>query len=116
MPGGGLLISFFGDDFTGSTDAMESLARSGLRTILFTDPPTPAQLAAYPGIQAFGVAGLTRSMPPDEMERTLRPAFAALRSSGAPIAHYKVCSTFDSAPHVGSIGRVIDVGMDVFGS
>ena len=111
-----LLLSFYGDDFTGSTDAMESLARAGVRTVLFTETPTREQLARHPGIRAFGVAGLTRSMPPDEMERTLRPAFESLRASGAPVVHYKVCSTFDSSPTVGSIGRVIDVGTDVFKS
>jgi uncharacterized protein YgbK (DUF1537 family) len=111
-----LLLSFYGDDFTGSTDALESLARRGLHTVLFTDPPTPQQLARHPRLQAFGVAGLTRSLPPDAMERVLRPAFKSLRESGAPIVHYKVCSTFDSSPHVGSIGRVIDVGMDIFHS
>jgi uncharacterized protein YgbK (DUF1537 family) len=109
-----LLISFYGDDFTGSTDAMESLARSGVRAELFTEPPTPAKLAQHEGIQAFGVAGTTRSMPPDELARTLRIALEALNASGAPIVHYKVCSTFDSSPAVGSIGRVIDVGMEVF--
>jgi uncharacterized protein YgbK (DUF1537 family) len=58
---------------------------------------------------------MTRAMPPDEMERTLRPAFEGMRACGAPIVHYKVCSTFDSSPTVGSIGRAIEVGMDVFG-
>jgi uncharacterized protein YgbK (DUF1537 family) len=111
-----LLISFYGDDFTGSTDAMESLARSGVRTVLFTEPPSPQMLAKYPGIGAFGVAGLTRSKSPDEMEAILRPVFAALKESGAPIVHYKVCSTFDSSPTVGSIGRVIDIGVDIFGA
>jgi uncharacterized protein YgbK (DUF1537 family) len=28
--------------------------------------------------------------------------------------HYKVCSTFDSAPHVGSIGKVMDVAGRIF--
>ncbi|WP_428938769.1 four-carbon acid sugar kinase family protein [Fontivita pretiosa] len=110
-----LLISFYGDDFTGSTDAMESLALAGLRTVLFTAPPNHAQLARYPGLRAYGVAGMTRSMTPDQMEATLRPVFGAMKSSGAPIVHYKVCSTFDSSPTVGSIGRVIDVGAEVFG-
>ncbi|HEV2293094.1 MAG TPA: four-carbon acid sugar kinase family protein [Tepidisphaeraceae bacterium] len=109
-----LLLSFYGDDFTGSTDAVEALARGGLRTILFARPPTPQQLAHYDGLRAFGVAGMTRSMPPDEMERTLRPALTALAASGAPIVHYKVCSTFDSSPTVGSIGKAIDVGAEVF--
>jgi uncharacterized protein YgbK (DUF1537 family) len=111
-----LLLSFYGDDFTGSTDAMESLARGGVRTVLFTKPPTPAQLAKYEGLRAFGVAGMTRAMPPEQMERALRPAFAAIKACAAPIVHYKVCSTFDSSPAIGSIGRAIDVGADVFGA
>jgi uncharacterized protein YgbK (DUF1537 family) len=28
--------------------------------------------------------------------------------------HYKVCSTFDSAPHIGSIGRAIDIAAGLF--
>ena len=79
-----LLLSFYGDDFTGSTDAMESLARGGVQTVLFTEPPTPARLARYPGLQAFGVAGMTRAMGPDEMERTLRAAFAELHPYKVP--------------------------------
>src|SRR5688500_12591451 len=109
-----LLLSFYGDDFTGSTDAMESLALAGVRTILFTKPPRREQLAGYDGLRAFGVAGMTRSMPPEEMERTLLPAFAAMRECGAAIVHYKVCSTFDSSPTIGSIGRAIDIGAEVF--
>jgi 3-oxoisoapionate kinase len=111
----GLLLSFYGDDFTGSTDAMESLALGGVRTVLFTQPPTPAQLARFDGLRAFGVAGMTRAMTPQQMEHTLRPAFAAMKECGAPIVHYKVCSTFDSSPTIGSIGRAIDIGAEVFG-
>ena len=110
-----LKLCFFGDDFTGSTDAMESLAFAGIKTRLFTSPPTARQLETCPGLQAFGIAGQTRAMPPDEMEQHLRPAFAAMRDSGAALAHYKVCSTFDSAPHVGSIGRAIDLGVRQMG-
>ncbi|MCG5052782.1 MAG: four-carbon acid sugar kinase family protein [Myxococcales bacterium] len=109
-----LLLTFFGDDNTGSTDSMEALALAGVSTVLFLDPPTPRDLAHFPGVQAVGVAGMTRALPPDEMESVLEPAFRALRALGAPLCHYKVCSTFDSAPHVGSIGRAIDVGMRVF--
>jgi uncharacterized protein YgbK (DUF1537 family) len=109
-----LRISFYGDDFTGSTDAMESLARHGLRTILFTRPPTRQMLSRHPDLEAFGIAGTTRSMTPAQMRETLKPAFQALREIGAPIVHYKVCSTFDSSPQVGSIGCVIDLGMEIF--
>ena len=107
-----LRLSYFADDFTGATDALESLARAGLRTRLFLDPPAAARCA---GLDAVGVAGLTRSLPPDAMEAVLRPAFAALRALGPRHVHYKVCSTFDSSPTVGSIGRAIEVGASVFG-
>jgi 3-oxoisoapionate kinase len=111
-----LLMAFVGDDFTGSTDAMESLARHGIRTVLFTNVPTAAQLERYKGLQALGVAGLTRSLPTDQIAKQIEPIFVAMRDLGAPIVHYKTCSTFDSSPAIGSIGRVIDVGMEVFGS
>jgi uncharacterized protein YgbK (DUF1537 family) len=108
-----LRLAYYGDDFTGSTDALEFLTRAGLRTRLFMAPPTAAQCA---GLDAIGVAGLTRSMAPAAMEAALRPAFTALRELGAPHVHYKVCSTFDSSPTVGSIGRAIEVGAEIFRS
>lgn len=109
-----LAIAFYGDDFTGSTDALEALCRAGLETRLFLDPPSEAALASLPPLDAVGVAGLTRSMPADAIEASLRPAFASLRRLGCPHVHYKVCSTFDSSPDVGNIGRAIDVGVATF--
>ena len=109
-----LRLAYYGDDFTGSTDALEFLTRSGIKTALFLSPPTVAQLAAHPGLRALGVAGLSRSMPPAAMEAELRPAFSALRKLGSPHIHYKVCSTFDSSPHIGSIGKAIDIGREIF--
>jgi len=109
-----LLLAYYGDDLTGSTDALEFLSLAGIKTVLFIDPPTASQLAKYDSLQAIGVAGSTRSMPPDEMEKVLRPAFEALKTLGAPHVHYKVCSTFDSSPVIGSIGRAIDVGAEIF--
>ena len=35
IPDDRLLLGFYGDDFTGSTDALESLARGGVRAVLF---------------------------------------------------------------------------------
>ncbi len=110
-----LRLAFYGDDFTGSTDALESLSRAGLRTALFLEPPTAEKLAALDEpLDAIGVAGLTRSLPPDAMERVLRPALAALRDLRPRYVHYKVCSTFDSSPSVGSIGWAIEIGREVF--
>jgi 3-oxoisoapionate kinase len=109
-----ILLAFYGDDFTGSTDALEFLTRAGAKTVLFIEPPTPEQLKKYPGLNAFGVAGKTRAMAPAEMEQTLLPAFEKLQQTGARHVHYKVCSTFDSSPSIGSIGKAIDTGMAVF--
>lgn len=109
-----LLLTFYGDDFTGSTDALEQLSLAGIRTALFIAPPTPAQLKKFPGLQAVGVAGKTRSLAPAALERELKPALLALKKLKPRHVHYKVCSTFDSAPHVGSIGRVMEVAGKVF--
>ncbi|MBJ6110457.1 four-carbon acid sugar kinase family protein [Hymenobacter sp. BT523] len=109
-----LLLAYYGDDFTGSTDALEFLSRAGARTALFIEPPTAAQLAAYPGLDAIGVAGLTRAMPPHAMQAVLQPAFEKLRELLPRHVHYKVCSTFDSSPSIGSIGRATEVGRGVF--
>jgi 3-oxoisoapionate kinase len=110
-----LLLAFYGDDFTGSTDAMEVLQWAGLRTVLFLEPPSPADLARFEGLRAFGVAGETRTMTPEEMDAALTPALERLRASGAPLVHYKICSTFDSSPAIGSIGRALEIGRTIFG-
>ncbi|MFM0203394.1 four-carbon acid sugar kinase family protein [Paraburkholderia fungorum] len=110
-----LRLAFYGDDFTGSTDALEVLAFAGLRCALFLNPPTRAQLDALGGFDAIGIAGASRAMSPAEMDDTLPPVFRALRELGAPLVHYKVCSTFDSAPGIGSIGRVMEIARATFG-
>jgi len=107
-------LAFYGDDFTGSTDALEFICRAGAKTILFIEPPTAEQLQSYPDLDAFGVAGKTRALHPDEMENILLPAFEKMKATGAKHIHYKVCSTFDSSPTIGSIGKAIDCGAMVF--
>ena len=109
-----LLLAYYGDDFTGSTDALEFLSRAGVKTALFIEPPGSEQLGRYEGLGAIGVAGMSRSMAPATMEKELRPAFSALRNSGARHVHYKVCSTFDSSPTIGSIGKAIDIAAEIF--
>ncbi len=109
-----LLLAFYGDDFTGSTDALEFLCRAGAKTMLFIDPPTVEQLNKYPDLQAIGVAGKTRSMSPVAMEEVLFPAFQQLQQLKPRHVHYKVCSTFDSSPTIGSIGKAIETGAAVF--
>lgn len=110
--GNSLLLAYYGDDFTGSTDAMEALTTCGVPTVLFFAPPSAASMARFPDVRAVGMAGQARSRNPDWMQEHLRPAFAALASLGAPILQYKVCSTFDSSPTTGSIGRAIELGLE----
>ena len=109
-------LVFYGDDFTGSTDALEVLAFAGLRCALFLKPPEPDTMARFSALDAVGVAGDSRGMSPSEMEQTLPAVFEALASVGAPIIHYKVCSTFDSSPTIGSIGRVMEIARRRFPS
>jgi uncharacterized protein YgbK (DUF1537 family) len=112
---GDYLISYYGDDFTGSTDVLEALSSNGVETVLFTSIPDQASLDRFAGCRAVGLAGTSRSQPPEWMDRELPAVLAWLRSLGTPVVHYKVCSTFDSAPHRGSIGRAIEIGLDQFG-
>ena len=101
-------LAFYGDDFTGSTDALEVLAFAGLACALFLKPPTPTMLQRFGQLDAIGLAGDSRGMTPQEMDASLPELLQAL-SKLAPIIHYKVCSTFDSSPAIGSIGRVIEI-------
>ena len=102
-------IGFYGDDFTGATDTLATCARAGLRCLLFMQVPGAAQLARAGELDVLGIAGATRSMAPAQIRQALQPAaqlFAALR---VPLVHYKVCSTFDSAPEVGNIASAVEV-------
>lgn len=109
------LISYYGDDFTGSTDVMEALASNGVETVLFLKQPDDTLLSRFATARAFGLAGTSRSETPDWMQVHLRDAFEWLKTLGAELCHYKVCSTFDSSPDIGNIGRAIEIGRAVFG-
>lgn len=109
-----LRLAFYGDDFTGSTDALEVLAFGGLRCALFLSVPTAAQMEALGGFDAIGVAGASRAMTPAEMDAYLPGVLRGLAALDPHFVHYKVCSTFDSAPTVGSIGHVIELARESF--
>jgi 3-oxoisoapionate kinase len=108
------LLSYYGDDFTGSTDVMEALASHGVKTVLFTRIPTKQEFAPFADYEAIGLAGTSRSQSPEWMDENLRAVFTWLKALGAKYCHYKVCSTFDSSPKVGSIGRAIEIGLKSF--
>jgi len=112
-----LALCFYGDDFTGSTDALANLSAAGLRTlVLFALPPEP-ELKRLAGLyDALGVAGIARSLPTGEMEAEVRPVFEAFARLRPAVVQYKICSTFDSSPSRGSIGRACEIGHAVFGA
>lgn len=111
---GAPLYAFVGDDFTGSTDVLEQLAEGGVPAVLFLRTPDAALRARFPEARAIGIASDARSRPPEWMDAELPALFAAI--GDAALVHYKTCSTFDSAPHVGSIGRALDIGLRTFGA
>lgn len=109
------LLAWYGDDFTGSTDVLEVVSLQGIPAVLFLERPPAEAMARFDGYRAFGLAGSSRSRSPGWMDEHLPPAFEWMRGLGAALSHYKVCSTFDSSPDVGSIGRALEIGLRVFG-
>jgi uncharacterized protein YgbK (DUF1537 family) len=111
-----LPVAFYGDDFTGSTDVMEALTANGVPTVLFLAPPDEAALQRFADCRAVGVAGISRTQSPAWMSEHLPGIFARLRELQPALLHYKTCSTFDSSPEVGSIGRAIEIGREACGT
>ena len=103
----GLKLAWYGDDFTGASDTLATLAEAGLKALLFLDVPSAAQLQAAGPLDAVGIAGAARSMAPAAMHEALAPVARFFAHCGAPVLHYKCCSTFDSAAHIGSIGQAV---------
>ncbi|WP_134494076.1 four-carbon acid sugar kinase family protein [Microvirga pakistanensis] len=94
---------WYGDDFTGATDTLATVARLGHRAFLFLRVPDPQQLARVGDLDAVGIAGAARTMTPDEMQAELAHVGAFFRHLSVRILHYKCCSTFDSASSRGNI-------------
>jgi uncharacterized protein YgbK (DUF1537 family) len=112
----GILVAFYGDDFTGSSAVMEVMTFAGLPAVMFVGTPTSEQFERFRNYRAIGIAGVARAMPPSWMDTHLPDAFRALAALKAPVTHYKICSTLDSSPTVGSIGRAIDIGAPILGA
>ena len=55
-----LLLTFYGDDFTGSTDAMEALSVNGVPAVLFLAPPSPQENLPSHWRRVRPTAGLNR--------------------------------------------------------
>ncbi|MGW8482121.1 four-carbon acid sugar kinase family protein [Microbacterium sp. NPDC055903] len=109
-----LRVGYYGDDFTGSVDVLLQFARHGWSGRLFVGLPSPAELrAAASENDVVGIAGIARSLPTDLMDAEVRPVLEALLALEPHVVQYKACSTADSSPEIGSIGRVIEIGHEV---
>jgi uncharacterized protein YgbK (DUF1537 family) len=110
-----ILVSFYGDDHTGTAATAEALAQSGLPAVIFSEPPSPAYLERhFPRVRAVGISGTARTLSAQDLHQVLSPIFVSLKAYQSPVFIYKVCSTFDSSENVGSIGRALEIGVEVF--
>ncbi|MDK3074447.1 four-carbon acid sugar kinase family protein [Sedimentitalea sp. JM2-8] len=98
----GARIVFLGDDFTGASDSLATYARGGRATRLLTGEAAPEA-----GLDVLGIATDLRSLPPDRAGKVVSALWPTIARESPEVLHLKVCSTFDSAPHVGSIGAVV---------
>ena len=86
-----MLLGCIGDDFTGSSDLANTLAKGGMRTVQYTGVPT---MPAKPEVQAGVVALKSRSIDPDEAVRLSLDALKWLKAQGCEQFFFKYCSTF----------------------
>ena len=85
----GVLLAFYGDDFTGSSAVMEVMTFAGLPAVMFVEPPTPAQLQRFSNYRAIGIASVARAQSPSWMDAHLPRAFRAT----ADHAHHRLAGT-----------------------
>ncbi|WP_104136090.1 four-carbon acid sugar kinase family protein [Cryobacterium sp. Y62] len=112
----GRLLTFYGDDFTGSVDVLLQYQWFGLTGVIFLGLPSQPELEeAARKFDVVGIAGTTRSMLPDRIRATLRPAFERLALLKPALVQYKVCSTADSSPTIGSFAPAFELGRELFG-
>lgn len=120
-----IILGYYGDDFTGSSDVLEVLSLMGIPTILFLEAPEANDIAEFTfkrnviaGARyvAFGVAGIARSLTPGKMEEELDPIFKKICRIPTRYFHYKICSTLDSSPNVGNIGVALATAEKYFSS
>ena len=107
-----MLLGCIGDDFTGSSDLANTLARGGMRVVQYSGVPRePAGAEVEAGV----VALKSRTIPPAEAVRLSLEALEWLMAQGCRQYLFKYCSTFDSTPE-GNIGPVIDALMQRLGT
>lgn len=103
-------IGFLADDLTGSSDVLAQAHAHGLDAVLVLDPERSVPADA----DVVGVAGPVRSLSGSDLDESIRQGLASLSRLSLSVLIYKICSTFDSSPTVGSIGRAIELLHEAF--
>ncbi|NNK66495.1 MAG: four-carbon acid sugar kinase family protein, partial [Rhodobacteraceae bacterium] len=99
-----MFLGCIGDDFTGSSDLANTLAKEGMRTVQYTGVPDgPAE----DGVEAGVVALKSRTIAPEAAVAQSLAALDWLKAQGCTQFFFKYCSTFDSTPQ-GNIGPVAE--------
>ena len=106
-----MLLGCIGDDFTGSSDLANTLAKGGLRVTQYTGIPTSPALES---VEAGVVALKSRTIAPEEAIQQSLAALDWLLTQGCQQIFFKYCSTFDSTAF-GNIGPVADALADRLG-
>ena len=97
-------LGCIGDDFTGSSDLANTLAKGGMRVTQYTGVPSgPSSVDVEAGV----VALKSRSVPVAQAVEQSLVALDWLLAQGCTQIFFKYCSTFDSTPD-GNIGPVMD--------
>ncbi|MEM9349041.1 MAG: 3-oxo-tetronate kinase [Pseudomonadota bacterium] len=105
-------LGCIGDDFTGSSDLANTLAKEGMRVVQYTGiPNTPAAQDVDAGV----IALKSRSIDPKDAVTQSLAALAWLQDQGCTQFFFKYCSTFDSTPE-GNIGPVADALTEALGA
>ena len=107
-----MLLGCIGDDFTGSSDLANTLAKAGMRTVQYVDVPDHP---AADDVEAGVVALKSRSIPAAEAIAQSLAALEWLKAQGCEQFLFKYCSTFDSTP-AGNIGPVAEALADALGA
>lgn len=104
-------LGFLADDLTGASDVLAQAHAFGLDAMLVLDPERSMPADA----DVVGIAGPARSLSGEALDASIRNGLEALASLGLSVLLYKVCSTFDSSPTTGNIGRAVELLHEKFG-
>jgi len=105
-------LGCIGDDFTGSSDLANTLAKGGMRVTQYNGVP---QVYADPVVEAGVIALKSRSINSLEAVAKSLEALNWLQAQGCTQFFFKYCSTFDSTTD-GNIGPVADALAEALGA